>query len=208
MKQTKVILKTLENNYSNIDYYNLIVDKIEKNVDNNPDISIESCKSLIEGISKFILKQLDNTYDPNKFLDLQPLFKKALASISTYNKNTEDDFTNRTCALVHLIGEIRSKRGDISHGKLAPKEFNSNSIFSKLVMDITDSLLFYVLTCFSQVQVVKVLEFKDNPEFNQWLDEENPFGNLSYSRALFDQDSVAYEQELINYKDLQETGNG
>jgi len=208
MKQTKVILKSLEIKYSNIDYYNLIVDKIEKNVEKNPDISIESCKSLIEGISKFILKQLDNTYDPNKFLDLQPLFKKALASISTYNKNTEDDFTNRTCSLVHLIGEIRSKRGDISHGKLSPKEFNSNSIFSKLVMDITDSLLFYVLTCFSDVEVSKVLEYRDNPEFNKWLDEENPFGNLSYSRALFDQDLVAYEQELINYKDLQETGNG
>lgn len=208
MKQTKEILGHLEKSYSNIDYYYLIVEKIEKNANNNPDIAIESCKSLIEGFSKFILKQLNSTYDPNKFLDLQPLFKKALASISAYNKNIEEDFTNRAGALVHLIGEIRSKRGDISHGKLSPKEFNSDSSFSKFVMEVTDSLLFYVLTCFAQIDVQKVLEFEDNPEFNQWLDEENSFGNLRYSKALFDQDFVAYEQELINYKDLQETNDG
>jgi hypothetical protein len=201
MKQTKEILTRLEKNYSNIDYYHLIVEKIEKNADQNPDISIESCKSLIEGISKFILKQLDNSYDPKKFIDLQPLFKKALAAIAAFNKTMEEDFTNRTGAVVHLIGEIRSKRGDISHGKLSPKEYNSNALFSRFVIDITDSLLFYILTCFSQIDIQKVLEYEDNAEFNLQLDEENPFGNLSYSRALFDQDIEAYKQELLNYLD-------
>jgi hypothetical protein len=201
MKQTKEILIHLEKNYSNIDYYYMIVEKIEKNVVQHPDISIESCKSLIEGVCKFILKQLDSGYDPNKSLDLQPLYKKTLTLISTYNKAIEEDFTNRTGALVHLIGEMRSKRGDISHGKLSPKEFSSDPLFSKFVMDVTDSLLFYILTCFSQIEVQKVLEYSDNPEFNQGLDDENPFGNLRYSKALFDQDIEAYKQELLTYLD-------
>ena len=42
-------------------------------------------------------------------------------------------------------------------------------------------------------------------EFNEWLDNENPIANLSYSKALFDQDPVAYEQELENYLDAKET---
>ena len=49
------------------------------------------------------------------------------------------------------------------------------------------------------------MEYQDNPEFNEWLDNENPIGDLSYSKALFDQDQVAYEQELENYLDVKET---
>lgn len=47
---------------------------------------------------------------------------------------------------------------------------------------------------------------KDYPEFNEKLDTENQVGLLrSYSKALFDQDPVAYEQELQNYLDSKET---
>jgi hypothetical protein len=53
--------------------------------------------------------------------------------------------------------------------------------------------------------LIKELEYEDHPEFNEWLDNENPIANLSYSKALFDQDQVAYEQELENYLDAKET---
>ena len=43
------------------------------------------------------------------------------------------------------------------------------------------------------------IEFKDNPDFNVWLDEANLLGNLSYSLALFEQDKIAYEQQLLEY---------
>ncbi len=49
------------------------------------------------------------------------------------------------------------------------------------------------------------MEFNDFPDFNEKLDLENPFGILSYSKALFEQDPVAYEQELQNYLDSKET---
>jgi hypothetical protein len=48
MKQTKEILKALESRYTNIDYYQTIIQKIEENVESHPDISIESCKALLE----------------------------------------------------------------------------------------------------------------------------------------------------------------
>jgi len=59
-------------------------------------------------------------------------------------------------------------------------------------MNITDNMLFYVLHSFSKVSLIKELEYVENTEFHEWLDNENPFGFLSYSRALFDQELVTY----------------
>ncbi|MBC7524101.1 MAG: abortive infection family protein [Flavobacterium sp.] len=207
MKQTKDILIALESRYTNIDYYQTIIEKIEENVESNPDISIESCKALLEGLSKFIWKQIDLSYDAlvADKMDFHPVVRQAMTKLADFNEDIELDFVNKVNKLIVSIGEVRNKRGDISHGKLSPKEYFSDSQFSNLVMNITDNMLYYVLHSFSKVSVIKELEYEDNIEFNDWFDNENPMGNLSYSRALFDQDQVAYEQELENYLDAKET---
>lgn len=207
MKQTKDILKALESRYTNIDYYQTIIQKIEENVESHPDISIESCKALLEGLSKFIWKQIDQTYDAlvADKMDFHPVVRQAMTKLADLNEDIELDFVNKVNKLIVSIGEVRNKRGDISHGKLSPKEYFSDSQFAYLVMNITDNMLYYVLHSFSKVSPIKELEYEDNPEFNEWLDNENPIANLSYSKALFDQDPVAYEQELENYLDAKET---
>ena len=207
MKQTKDILKALESRYTNIDYYQTIIQKIEENVESHPDISIESCKALLEGLSKFIWKQIDLSYDAlvADKMDFHPVVRQAMTKLADLNEDIELDFVNKVNKLIVSIGEVRNKRGDISHGKLSPKEYFSDSQFAYLVMNITDNMLYYVLQSFSKVSPIKELEYEDNPEFNEWLDNENPITNLSYSKALFDQDPVAYEQELENYLDAKET---
>lgn len=207
MKQTKEILNRLESQYSNIDYYYTIVEKIEENVISNPDIAIESCKALLEGLSKFILKQIDTSYDALVIdkTDFQPLVKQSMMKLSQFNEDIEIDFINKANKLIVSIGEVRNKRGDISHGKLSPKEFLSDRHFSNLVVSMTDNLLFYILSCFSNIVTAKELEYEDNPDFNEKLDNENAFVFLSYSKALFDQDIEAYKQELLNHLDLVET---
>ena len=209
MNQTKDILKALESRYTNIDYYQTIIQKIEENVESHPDISIESCKALLEGLSKFILQQIDTNYDFKRVekgeIKLQELFKHSLKQLSNKCELFEEDFINRVGSIIHLLGEIRTKRGDISHGKLSPKEHFSDLAFAKLVYNVTDGIAFYLLHCFNTIPIDKELEYKDHPEFNDWIDNENPIANLSYSKALFDQDPVAYEQELENYLDAKET---
>jgi hypothetical protein len=207
MKQTKDVLKSLESRYTNIDYYQTIIEKIEENVDSNPDISIESCKALLEGLSKFIWKQIDLSYDAlvADKMDFHQVVRQAMTKLADYNEDIELDFVNKINKLIVSIGEVRNKRGDISHGKLSPKEYFSDSQFSNLVMNITDNMLYYVLHSFSKVSLIKELEYEDNTEFNEWLDNENPLGFLSYSRALFDQEPVTYQEELQNYLDSKET---
>ena len=207
MKQTRDILKQLEAEYSNIEYYNVIVDKIERNINDNPDIAIESCKALLEGLSKFVWKQVDPSYDSlvADKMDFHPLVRQSINKLAALNEDLEVDFVNKVNKLIVSIGEVRNKRGDISHGKLSPKAYFSDAHFSNLVVSITDNMLYYILHCFSQLEITKELQYEDNQEFNEKLDSENEFGFLSYSKALFEQDQVAYEQELQDYFDTKET---
>ena len=207
MNQTKEILKQLENQYSDIGYYHTIVEKIEKNVVVNPDIAIESCKSLFEGLGKFIILKTDKSLsfqivDNFKY---KRAITKAVELLGRNDPEFEVEFAAKIIEVLEVIGNIRNDRGDVSHGRLAPKPVQSNSEFSNSIMSLTDSFASYLLISFSRIPKVKELQFDDNPEFNNWLDEEKEFGNLSYSKALFEQDIEEYKQELLSYKDLTKT---
>ncbi|MBL0235682.1 MAG: abortive infection family protein [Saprospiraceae bacterium] len=207
MKQTKNILKQLETQYLNIEYYHTIVEKIEENVLSNPDIAIESCKSLFEGLGKFIILNIDKSLNFNVVdnFKYKRAISKAVELLETRDPEFESDFSKKLLDVLDLIGNIRNDRGDISHGRLAPKPETSDNHFSNFVMVLTDSFASYLLISFSRMSVPKELAYEDNTEFNKWLDNENPIGNLSYSKALFDQDQVAYEEELENYLNDKET---
>lgn len=203
MKNTRNILSSLEDNHKALTYYYSILEIIEQNVDKNPDICIESCKSLMEGLSKFILENLDKSYDRLSLdrLSFQALFKKSISELAKRSQELEEDFINRANSLIHLIGEIRNRRGDISHGRLAPKEEQSETSFSGLVMQMTDAIVFYWLLCFSRINMQIPIKYEDNMDFNLYLDELYPLNGLSYSKALFDQDKTTYEEELSNFID-------
>ena len=198
MKQTKDILEQLETEYSNIDYYQLIIDKIEKNIHDNPDIAIESCKSLFEGLGKFIKLNLDKSLN-FKVVDgfkYKRAISKAVDLLEKKDETFEPDFSKSILSALEKLGNIRNNRGDISHGRLSPKPVESQTNFSVFIVSLSDSFASYLLKSFSKVPRVKDLEYEDNPIFNEKLDSENDFGFLSYSKALFEQDQVAYEQEL------------
>lgn len=208
MRQTTDILKQLETQYFNIEYYHTIVEKIEENVISNPDIAIESCKSLFEGLGKFIILNIDKSLnfgivDNFKY---KRAITKAVELLETKDPEFESDFSKKLLDVLDMIGNIRNDRGDISHGRLSPKPEQSDTHFSNFVMALTDSFASYLLISFSKVSIVKELAYEDFPEFNEKLDIENQVGLLrSYSKALFDQDPVAYEEELENYLNDKET---
>lgn len=206
MKQTKDILAQLEAEYSNIDYYQLIIDKIEENVTDNPDIAIESCKSLFEGLGKFIVLNLDKSLnftvvDGFKY---KRAITKAVELLENEDETFESDFSKSLLKSLENLGNIRNDRGDISHGRLSPKPLDSDAHFSVFIVSLSDSFASYLLKSFSKVPRVKQLEYEDNPDFNEKLDIENDFGFLIYSKALFEQDLVAYEQELQDYIETKE----
>lgn len=205
MKQVRDVLISNLDKYSHLEYYEVVIEEIERHQFTKPDISIESCKSLIEGISKIILKKLDNSLNDRAInkLDFQPLYKQAMTKLSEYNTEFEIDFLNRSNSLIHLLCEIRNERGDLSHGRIAPKESISNSDFAILVSRMTDGILFYILSHFFNINSLDELFYKDYPEFNDMLDEEIELGGkLKYSLALFEQDPISYATRLEEFTEF------
>ncbi len=194
-------METNYGRYEHLIYYQDIIDIIEQNVASQPDICIESCKSLIEGVSKTILKTLDPTIsDAAMKEDVMPLYKKAAKKLAEFDDKIESDFVNRSGSLIENFGMIRNRRGDISHGRAVPKLDFSTPQFSTLVMNVTEAITFYLLEHFFRIEISKDIKYEDYDEFNQWLDNSNPLGTLSYSKALFEQDVISYEQQLLNYQ--------
>lgn len=211
MKLTRDILKQLEPHFLNIEYYYTIIDKIEENVRSNPDIAIESCKSLFEGLGKFIILNIDKSLnftvvDGFKY---KRAITKAVELLEKEDESFESDFSKSLLRSLENLGSIRNDRGDISHGRLTPKPVQSDPHFSAFIMSLSDSFASYLLVSFSKVPITKELQYEDNPEFNEDLDTKFPMEEyLSYSRALFDQDFVAYElklQEFIDDRLISET---
>jgi hypothetical protein len=199
-----IAINKQKDKYKYFEYYEEIISTIEKHVVSNPDIAIESCKSLVEGVSKTILKTLDltlNDIEINKF-DFQPLFKKAMSALADKHETFEQDFVNRSNALIHLLGEIRNRRGDISHGRLAPKEEYSSHHFSALIVRMTDSILHYILAHYFSIELLSDddIQYEDNFDFNEILDKTYPLDNICYSKALYDQDYYAYCNALNEHR--------
>jgi hypothetical protein len=178
--------------------------EIEDNIEINPDISIESCKSLLESIAKNILLRLDVTYSEQqvKKLDVHVLLKHAANQLAEKNTEGEYELISRLTSVVHHIAEIRNARGDISHGRTLPKEVRSTVHFAKTIKSLTDGFASYLLYLFLSIdlQYKEPMQYEDNPDYNNLLDEANPLAGISFSKAFFDQDFVAYEEGLESYK--------
>lgn len=202
MQQIRDILEKHKDSHENFKYYYTLTEKIENNVSKNPDISIESSKSLIEGVCKSILLKLDSSLSKkavNK-MEFKPLYSITCDRISQHVE-LEIDFIYRTSAMIARLAELRNERGDISHGKAVPKIFVSDADTAKMVMHVTDSIVAYILTAYFSIDLSykDEIAYKKNPRFNDFLDESSCFEGVVYSQALYDQDYDAYEEQLRDY---------
>lgn len=183
-----------------LDYYQSHLDLVEGYIDEKPDISIETCKALIEGISKLSLHLLNqeplDSHNDEKF---QSLVKRALSELQKGRGFSDADLCRRLAGVVHYIGEVRNEHCDIGHGRASLKEQVNDADFADLIIGITDNVCSYMLRRLDGL-AEKVTEYEDNPAFNAFLDEQNPLpGKILYSRALFNQEFETYEIELGDF---------
>ena len=187
-----------------LEYYGSLCDVVEKYVEEKPDVTIETCKSVIEGISKLAIHLL--TQEPlhklnsSNFVDL---FRQAFNEIRVRN-NSEIEFdeiiVKRFGSAIGYLAEIRNKHGDISHGKASLKEQKNDADFAEMVIGITDSIGTYMLRKLDQLLTDYKIEYSQNEAFNQYLDDLYPMdGYVRYSRALYEQDHSAYGEQLAEY---------
>lgn len=182
-----------------LEYYQSHLDLVEGYIDEKPDISIETCKALIEGISKLSLHLLNQEPLVTKQEDLSPLVKRAFKTLQEGRGFSDMEVCKRFAGIIHYIGEVRNAHGDIGHGRPSLKEQVNDADFANLIVGVTDNVCAYMLRRLDHL-VEQSIEYEDNPVFNAYLDEQNPFeGKISYSRALFDQEFETYEIELGDF---------
>lgn len=202
------LIERHEKQFSDFKYYIPIVEKAERNEIDHPDVTIECCASLFQGISKSIILRLDPDCD-KKVLEkdsLQFQVKRAFKLLADGDDAIEIAFPQAAETLSRIAGTLRNKRGDISHGRATPKELYSDASLSRLVLSVSEAVLRYMLASFFFLHpAVEVIAYEDNQDFNDLLDEMNPLeGKPLYSLALFDQYYEDYTIRLEEYLESQD----
>lgn len=174
MELTKKTITNYKAKIEGLEQYLIVVKEIEDNKILNPDISIDSCKSLIEGLCKKALSLIHDDYVNNKSFrkqcekfdklleyTFQKIFKESfevdlLKSFATilYQKNKTNDLLKKTFELtkvnttnaVNAIVKLRDTRGDISHGRIYPKLTRTSPHLLNTVVGITDSICSFLVT--------------------------------------------------------------
>lgn len=206
MKKIRAIISANQEKHSHFDEYIKIIEIIEGNELVNPDICIESCKALVEGISKTILINLDNTRTPENIDrdDLPKTFRDAVIVLSDKCENLEGDFVVKFSVIIKVLGEIRNKRSDISHGRMAPKHLFSSPKLASTVVSMTESMLEYILSYYFSIELTEegrlVFDSEEMEAYNNWLDDsiDFPIKKASYSKLLYENDYDEYE---VRYND-------
>lgn len=224
MDSLKSLITRNIDQFPDFEYYIPIIEKAERNQESHPDIAIECCLSLIQGISKTIILKLDTTADPNKLENdntesrVHHQFKRAAELLKVNDDIYETAFTGSCSGLTSALAKLRNARGDISHGRAVPKILQSDIELARLIMEITDSLLRYTLGSFFAIDLDKkakeleriaqeeedLIKYEDNQEFNDLLDEQYPYeGKLLYSEALYKLYDKDYTIQLQAFLDDQ-----
>lgn len=179
-----------------------------------PDISIDGCAALIEGICKTIILGLDDEQDREKLNKMakNKLAHRAVSLLKDNDDIYENTFANRAAEFIGTMGTLRNARGDISHGKASPKELPEDSDLTRLIIEFTDSLTRYLLSSYfnkeldSRRSILEDVEYDENPNFNAYLDDAFSYesSKVSYSQALYDQYYEDYLVQLAEYKAQEE----
>ena len=212
MQTLRELIERHSKENSEFRYYIKHIDEAEANEILHPDITIECCTALFQGISKTIVNRLNPPEDAKAFADssVQSQVRAALKCLAVGDDIIEIDFPRRAESLVQIIGELRNQRGDISHGRAVPKELQSDRSLARLVLNLTEAITRYMLGSFFALQPERafVPSYDDNEAFNAYLDANTELpGKLIYSRALHAQYPEDYVIQLKEYVDEQEALN-
>ena len=192
--------------------YEKHISLIEDSIENNPDLCVETCKSLIEGICKTILT--NKGIDYSNYAHFQVLVKETIKNMfneTDSNSDSLSELARRIASVSQKIAEIRDSAGFASHGQDVAHVSISYSLalFTSRITDVIGGFIFHYYRNHAERGSGRIL-YQDYQAFNEYYDEQNPLvlGGImiSASEALFDQDIEAYKEELFFY--LEQLKNG
>lgn len=203
-------------------YYIPLIGKARRNLAKHPDISVETCKALIEGISKTVLIHTKPEWDRPRIekMPFAKLVTHAMQDLRDNDDVVEDEFKSHVVSFAQSLATLRNHRSDISHGRGAPKAMESSRRFALLSFQTTEAIAHYMLEAYFERRAAEFVvsidddteqplpggipdvEYEANQDFNDDLDSRYPLdGKLLYSYALFRLYYEDYVIELESYRD-------
>lgn len=190
------------------EYKEVVIVFLQDHKIKRPDMCIEGCKSLIEGLSKFIYFHLNNgniNHKDWKDYKFSQKYKKVVEILKL--DGYENEFVEINSQLVHKLGEIRNERGDISHGQSYPKDSYSDTEFARFIILWTEGLCYFLLSRYIMIkqkqkeeESMDVYNNEQFEEFDNYLDSLSPdIKFIHYSKALKEQDPYQYELLMDDY---------
>ena len=187
-----------------LDEYERYIVQIEQNIDTEPNICLEACKALAEGIFRHILKheRLDGQFKEilnSSSAETVALYKSTYKALDFVDVI---DIELAKCGHIFFktIGEVRNSIGMISHGRDLSSLPDLTKSSTRHVVFMTISYLLPLLDAYGQMLEASELRYEDNEAFNDYLNSNYELPGVTYSLALFDQDKVSYEEQLDEYK--------
>lgn len=181
---------------------------VEENQITNPNASLDGAKSILESISKTILA--DKNVEFKKDDSVGHLVKQAFSSLPVFSKLSSED-VNKTKSLLgsfeniaKVIGEFRNTHGFFSHGQDLQSEKFDRYLLA-LAISSSDLLAsFLIISHAEDLKDRSRIYYEECDVFNIWFDENNDSIEISgikisASKALFDQDEIAYKEKYLEY---------
>lgn len=213
-----------------IEGYLILIDKIEKNKSIYPDIAIETCKSLLEGLCLKGLSLLSDKYINSKSLktkcknDLKVLTSTAfdevytdyvesqvheslanmLIDISVTQKikhNAKRKVRKQAIEAIAKVSAIRNERGDISHGRVYPKTQESSITLSKSISSITDGICSFMIEQIAEKYLLK-LKTQDRLIYQDLADFNDWLDDMHHVSSIkVDFSKILYENAYDKYEE-------
>lgn len=185
---------------------------------NDPALTLDTSKSLLESIFKTILT--DREPDPKLNKDFSPLYADVRRVITLNSDAVANEILKRlTNAIVHNVGELRNKYGAASHGDDAYYENPIEMPEAEMIAHIVDGMggfLFRKHKSLNDPEAAQRIFYSDYAFFNDWLDSQNDSivipvegaKQIPFSIFLFTYDVETYRAMLLQYiqTELEDSG--
>lgn len=199
------------------------VKALERAVTENTGLAFDLAKTLVESACKTIITERGQTFDKDDEVgkvfksatQSLPFLPSAMASNTSARKSLGQTLGGLNTALQGVC-ELRNAYGFASHGSDGPRQ-TMEEVHAILAAQTADAIVgfLYRVHCADLARpMTPRLEFDDNPEFNEWIDEGNDLVRIldlppyRPSEVLFNVDQQAYRDQLSQYGEEDEEGAG
>ena len=184
------------------EYYVESAQRASDCLESSPDVAIECCLAIYQGVSKTIVSELDPARYDDKFKrgNFQNQVSIALRCLEGSGDAFEIEFPRAAINLVQSMAELRKERARVSHGQHVTQHYRSDTDLAQLIHSVSNALIRYMIGSYFSIKAPTVL-YESNDEFNELLDETGEaIGSKRYSELVFEYDFDRYVEELENFK--------